>query len=90
MAATGDKGLKKDAIGFTDGLTIALALGEVSERYFTPVVSTVAIGVLAVIWYLPSKLVSESFLFDSLSALAPMIAWRRHQPVLQPVPAEAG
>ena len=51
------------------------ALGEVSSRYFTPVVSTVAIGLLAVAWYLPSKLVSENFLFDSLSALALMIAF---------------
>jgi amino acid transporter len=51
------------------------ALGAVSSRYFTPVVSTVAIGVLAVAWYLPSKLVSENFLFDSLSALALMIAF---------------
>ena len=51
------------------------ALGEVSSRYFTPVVSTVVIGVLAVVWYLPSKLVSENFLFDSLSALALMIAF---------------
>jgi amino acid transporter len=51
------------------------ALGEVSSRYFTPVVSTVAIGVLAIVWYLPSKLVSENFLFDSLSALALMIAF---------------
>jgi amino acid transporter len=51
------------------------ALGEVSSRYFTPVVSTVAIGVLAVVWYLPSKLISENFLFDSLSALALMIAF---------------
>ncbi|HZO07097.1 MAG TPA: APC family permease [Solirubrobacterales bacterium] len=51
------------------------ALGEVSKRFFTPVVSTVAIGVLAVAWYLPSKLVSENFLFDSLSALALMIAF---------------
>jgi len=51
------------------------ALGEVSSRYFTPVVSTVVIGVLAVAWYLPSKLVSENFLFDSLSALALMIAF---------------
>jgi amino acid transporter len=51
------------------------ALGEVSARYFTPVVSTVSIGVLAVVWYLPSKLISENFLFDSLSALALMIAF---------------
>lgn len=50
-------------------------LGEVSKRFFTPVVSTVAIGVLAVAWYLPSKLVNENFLFDSLSALALMIAF---------------
>jgi amino acid transporter len=51
------------------------ALGEVSSRFFTPVVSTVSIGVLAVVWYLPSKLISENFLFDSLSALALMIAF---------------
>jgi amino acid transporter len=51
------------------------ALGEVSKRFFTPVVSTVAIGALAVLWYLPSKLISENFLFDSLSALALMIAF---------------
>jgi len=51
------------------------ALGEVSKRFFTPIVSTVAIGVLAVVWYLPSKLISENFLFDSLSALALMIAF---------------
>jgi amino acid transporter len=51
------------------------ALGEVSKRFFTPVVSTVTIGVLAVAWYLPSKLISENFLFDSLSALALMIAF---------------
>ncbi len=51
------------------------ALGEVSSRFFTPVASTVTIGVLAVAWYLPSKLISENFLFDSLSALALMIAF---------------
>lgn len=51
------------------------ALGAVSARYFTPVVSTVTIGALAVVWYLPSKLISENFLFDSLSALALMIAF---------------
>lgn len=51
------------------------AFGEVSNRFFTPVFSTVAIGVLAIIWYLPSKLISENFLFDSLSALSLMIAF---------------
>jgi amino acid transporter len=51
------------------------ALGRVSDRYFTPVNSTIAIGVLATVWYLPSKLISENFLFDSLSALSLMIAF---------------
>lgn len=51
------------------------ALGEVSRRFFTPVVSTVTIGALAVAWYVPSKLISQNFLFDSLSALALMIAF---------------
>jgi amino acid transporter len=51
------------------------ALGEISGRFFTPVVSTVTIGALAIVWYLPSKLISENFLFDSLSALSLMIAF---------------
>ena len=51
------------------------ALSEISGRFFTPVVSTVTIGVLAILWYLPSKLISENFLFDSLSALSLMIAF---------------
>ncbi|MCB0868905.1 MAG: APC family permease [Solirubrobacterales bacterium] len=51
------------------------ALGEISGRFFTPVVSTLTIGALAIIWYLPSKLISENFLFDSLSALSLMIAF---------------
>ncbi len=51
------------------------ALSEISGRFFTPVISTVTIGALAIIWYLPSKLISENFLFDSLSALSLMIAF---------------
>lgn len=51
------------------------AFGEISKRFFTPVVSTVTIGVLAIVWYLPAKLISENFLFDSLSALSLMIAF---------------
>ncbi len=49
--------------------------GKISPRYFTPVFSTVTIGVLAIVWYLPSKLINEDFLFDSLSALSLMIAF---------------
>jgi amino acid transporter len=51
------------------------AFGEVSKRFFTPLFSTVAVGALAVAWYVPGKLISENFLFDSLTALGLMIAF---------------
>jgi amino acid transporter len=51
------------------------AFGEVSKRFFTPVVSTIAVGALALAWYVPGKLISENFLFDSLTALGLMIAF---------------
>ncbi len=54
---------------------IPSAFGEVSKRFFTPVFSTVAVGALAVAWYVPGKLISENFLFDSLTALGLMIAF---------------
>ena len=54
---------------------IPAAFGEVSRRYFTPVFGTIAIGVLATLWYVPGKLISENFLFDSLTALGLMIAF---------------
>ncbi len=51
------------------------AFGEVSKRFFTPVFATVAVGVLASLWYVPGKLVNKTFLFDSLTALGLMIAF---------------
>jgi amino acid transporter len=51
------------------------AFGEVSKRFLTPVFSTIAVGVLAAAWYVPGKLISENFLFDSLTALGLMIAF---------------
>lgn len=49
--------------------------GTISGRFFTPVVSTATIGALAILWYVPAKLISENFLLDSLSALSLMIAF---------------
>ncbi len=46
----------------------------IHPRYLTPAFGTIFIGVLATIWYVPGKLISENFLFDSLSALSLMIA----------------
>ena len=51
------------------------ALGRVHPRYLTPHVSTIVIGVLATVWYVPLNLISENFLFDTLSALSLMIAF---------------
>ena len=48
---------------------------KIHPRYLTPAVGTIVIGVLATLWYVPGKLISENFLFDSLSALSLMIAF---------------
>ena len=49
--------------------------GDVSPRFFTPVFSTVAVGVLAVAWYVPLNLIAQGTLFDSLQALSLLIAF---------------
>ncbi len=51
------------------------SLGAIHPRYLTPHVSTILIGVLATVWYVPLNLLSENFLFDTLSALSLMIAF---------------
>lgn len=51
------------------------SLGSVHPRFLTPHVSTVVIGVLATVWYVVVNTLSENFLFDTLSALALMIAF---------------
>ena len=47
----------------------------IHPRFLTPAFGTIFIGVLATLWYVPGKLISENFLFDSLSALSLMIAF---------------
>ena len=51
------------------------ALGRVHPRFLTPHVSTIAIGVIAAIWYGIFNSLSQNFLYDSLSALSLMIAF---------------
>ena len=51
------------------------AFGRVHPRFRTPHVATVAIGVLGAAWYVPTSLLSESFLADSIAALAMLIAF---------------
>jgi amino acid transporter len=47
----------------------------IHPRFLTPAFGTIVVGALATIWYVPGKLISENFLFDSLSALSLMIAF---------------
>jgi amino acid transporter len=57
------------------GGAMPASLGRVHPRYLTPHVSTILIGILATVWYVPLNLLSENFLFDTLSALSLMIAF---------------
>jgi amino acid transporter len=47
----------------------------IHPRFLTPAFGTIVVGGLATAWYVPGKLISENFLFDSLSALSLMIAF---------------
>jgi len=47
----------------------------IHPKFETPAFSTIVIGAVAALWYLGASLVSENFLFDSLSALSLMIAF---------------
>ncbi|MDW5595088.1 APC family permease [Conexibacter stalactiti] len=51
------------------------AFGRIHPRYLTPHVSTIVIGVVATVWYVGVSAFSENFLFDTLTALALMIAF---------------
>ena len=51
------------------------AFARIHPRYLTPAFGTAVVGGLGIAWYVPGKLISENFLFDSLSALSLMIAF---------------
>jgi amino acid transporter len=50
-------------------------LGRIHPRHRTPDVSTWLVAVIAIVWYVGMYLVSENALFDSLTALALLIAF---------------
>jgi amino acid transporter len=51
------------------------SLGRVHPRFLTPHVGTIAIGVIAAVWYGVFNSLSQNFLYDSLTALSLMIAF---------------
>ena len=50
-------------------------LGRIHQRFQTPDVSTVLMGVFSIVWYVGLTLVSENILFDSIAALGLMISF---------------
>jgi amino acid transporter len=50
-------------------------LGRIHQRFQTPDVSTVLMGVFSIAWYVGLTLISENILFDSIAALGLMIAF---------------
>ena len=65
----------RTVLSMARGGAMPKALGSVHPRFLTPHVSTILIGILATLWYVPLNLLSENFLFDTLSALSLMIAF---------------
>ncbi len=51
------------------------AFAKVHERFETPAFGTWVIGVVAIVWYVVASIVSENFLFDSLTALSIVVAF---------------
>jgi amino acid transporter len=51
------------------------AFGNVSPRYQTPTVSTIAMGVVSIIWYIAVNQLSQNVLGDSVTAIGFMIAF---------------
>jgi amino acid transporter len=65
----------RTVLSMARGGAMPASLGAIHQRYLTPHVSTILIGILATVWYVPLNLLSENFLFDTLSALSLMIAF---------------
>lgn len=51
------------------------AFAKVHERFETPAFGTWVIGAVAIAWYVGASIVSENFLFDSLTALSIVVAF---------------
>jgi amino acid transporter len=50
-------------------------LAHIHPRFLTPDYGTILVGVSATVWYVGASLVSDNFLFDSISALSLLIAF---------------
>ncbi len=51
------------------------AFARIHPRYLTPDFGTIFVGASAIVWYVGASAISDNFVFDSLSALALLIAF---------------
>jgi amino acid transporter len=65
----------RTALSMARTQAVPAALAKVHPRFQTPHISTILIGVLGIAWYVPLNIISENFLFDTLSALSLMVAF---------------
>ena len=65
----------RTSLSMAAGGALPKVFAKIHPRYLTPAFGTIVVGALGIAWYVPGKLLNESFLFDSLSALSLMIAF---------------
>jgi amino acid transporter len=65
----------RTALSMARSAAFPALLARIHERFRTPHIATALVALLAIAWYVPANFISENFLFDSLSALALMIAF---------------
>ncbi|HWM11138.1 MAG TPA: APC family permease [Solirubrobacteraceae bacterium] len=59
----------RTVLSMARGGAMPKSLGSVHPRFLTPHVSTILIGILATVWYVPLNLLSENFLFFGVAPL---------------------
>ena len=65
----------RTALSMARRTAIPAYFGQVSTKYRTPAVSTWWVAIIAIIWYVGVRFISENALFDSLTALSLLIAF---------------
>lgn len=65
----------RTALSMARRTAIPQYFGRISPRHRTPSVSTWWVAIIAIVWYVVVRMISENALFDSLSALSLLIAF---------------
>ena len=65
----------RTALSMARRTAIPAYFGRISSKHRTPAVSTWWVAIIAIVWYVVVRMISENALFDSLSALSLLIAF---------------